>query len=357
MDAPMHPLLDGFRRQAQAGLDPAFWHYVSRGCGYGVSVGEAESSWASYRLLPRTLRNVATVDTRMRLFGDFATPIGVAPTAFHRLAHAEGEIATATGAARVGSPFVLSSRSTTRLEHVAAVVAGPWWFQVYVTLERAVTEGMVRRAVAAGASALALTVDTPYVGHRNIPGSGRPIELSDELALVNMAEHLSSRQREDPWAFIDQDPSIGPDTIGWLREISGLPVVVKGVLRPDDARAFVDAGAAAVWVSSHGGRQLDRAITPARALPGIVATVGDSVPIVVDGGVRTGFDVLTALGLGASAVFVGRPALWALAADGAAGVEALLAELTEELHHVMGLAGVVDLTDLRHADLVQEGPS
>ena len=355
MDAPMHPLIDGFRRTAQAELDPPFWEYVSRGCGYGVSVGAAESSWASYRLLPRALRDVSRIDTRLELFGDFATPVGVAPTAFHRLAHDEGEVATAAGAARAGSPFVLSSRSTTRIEHVAAAAAGPWWFQVYVTLDHAVTEAMVRRAVASGATALALTVDTPYVGHRNIPGSGRPMDLSDDLALVNMAEYLTAAQRDDPWAFIDQDPSIGLDTIGWLRQISGLPVIVKGVLRPDDARAFVDAGAAAVWVSSHGGRQLDRAISPAHALPGIVAAVGGSVPVVVDGGVRTGFDVLTALGLGASAVFVGRPAVWALAADGAGGVEALLAELTEELRHVMGLAGVVDLADLRSAGLVDGG--
>ncbi len=348
----MHPLIQGFRDVAERDLDPAFWTYVARGCGEGISVAESESSWAAYRLLPRTLRDVSSVDTRLDLFGRFDSPIGVAPTAFHKLAHVRGEAATVAGAVAAGSPFVLSSRSTTRIEEVGGAAGGPWWFQVYVTLERAVTEGMVARAVAAGATALVLTVDTPYVGHRNIPGSGRPMDLSDDLALVNMGEHLAAAQRTDPWAHVDQDPSIGPATIAWLREISGLPVICKGVLRTDDAAAFIDAGAAAVWVSSHGGRQLDRAVTPASVLPNIVAAVRDSVPVMVDGGVRDGMDALTALALGASVVFVGRPVIWGLAADGAAGVEAVLVELNAHLRHVMGLAGVVDLADIAAAELV-----
>lgn len=349
----MHPLIDGFRRTAQQNLDPAYWEYVARGCGDGVSVGEAVASWSAYRLRPRALRDVSRVDTALNLFGTFTSPVGVAPTAFHKLAHPGGELASAAGAAAAGSPFVLSSRSTSRIEDVADAAAGPWWFQVYVTRDRSVTEGMVRRAVAAGAGALVLTVDTPYVGHRDIPGSGRPIALSDDLALTNMAGHLSPQQRADPWAHIDQDPSIDISTIGWLQQISGLPVMVKGVLRTDDAQSFIAAGAAAVWVSSHGGRQLDRAVTPASVLPDIVAAVGDRVPVLVDGGIRDGTDVLTALALGASAAFVGRPVVWGLAADGAAGVEAVLGELAAHLRHVMGLAGVTDLADLRGAGLIE----
>lgn len=349
----MHPMIEAFRETAAHRLDPPFWQYVQRGCGMGISVAEAESSWAAYRLRPRTLRDVSTVDLGLDLFGTWSNPVGVAPTAFHKLTHAEGEIATAGAAGAVGSPFVLSSRSTCRIEDVGAAVRGPWWFQVYMTLTREVTEGMVRRAVATGATALVLTVDTPYVGHRNIPDSGRPMEMTDELALVNMGDHLTPQQARAPWSHIDQDPAIGVETIEWLKQISGRPVVVKGVLREDDARLFVDHGADAVWVSAHGGRQLDRAVTPASVLPEIVEAVGDSVPVAVDGGVRDGFDILTALGLGASAVFVGRPALWALASQGRPGVESLLLEYAAELKHVMGLAGVTDLQQIRDACLVR----
>lgn len=323
-----------------------------RGTGSNHSVQEAENHWHRYRFEPLVLRDVSTVDTRLELFGSFESPIGVAPTAFHRLAHPRGEVETADGASAVGAPFVLSSRATTRLEDVARAAGGPWWLQVYVTRERAITEAMVRRAAAAGAAALVLTADTPYVGHRDVIGPSRPIALDEQSLLVNMGDHLAAQQRSDPWPAIDQDPSIGVEAIAWLRELSGLPVIVKGVLRADDAQRFVDAGAAGIWVSNHGGRQLDRAVGTACALPNVRAAVGDDTPVLVDGGVRDGFDVLTALALGASAVFVGRPVLWALAADGSTAVASLLRELTDELRHLMGLAGVRDLTEIRQANLI-----
>ena len=215
----MHPMIEAFRETAAHRLDPPFWQYVQRGCGMGISVAEAESSWAAYRLRPRTLREGSTVDLGLDLFGTWSNPVGVAPTAFHKLTHAEGEIATAGAAGAVGSPFVLSSRSTCRIEDVGAAVRGPWWFQVYMTLTREVTEGMVRRAVATGATALVLTVDTPYVGHRNIPDSGRPMEMTDELALVNMGDHLTPQQARAPWSHIDQDPAIGVETLGLALEL------------------------------------------------------------------------------------------------------------------------------------------
>lgn len=213
----MHPLVADLRDRARGRLDPALWEFLHRGSGNGLSAAEAESSWQAYRLLPRSLRDVSRIGTATDLFGSFATPVGVAPTAYHRLVHDDGEIATAAGAARAGSPFVLSSRSTCRIEDVARAAAGPWWFQVYVTLERTVTEDLVGRAVDAGATALVLTADTPYVGHRGRPGGGRPTGLTDTLALANMAEHLTAEQRTDPWAHIEQDPSIGPETIAWIR--------------------------------------------------------------------------------------------------------------------------------------------
>lgn len=348
----MNPLVRQFHDRAERVVEPDFWHYVMRGAGDGITAEEAESAWERYRFAPRVLRDVSTVAVGSSLFGDWRTPVGVAPTAFHRRLHDEGEAATRAGASAVGAPFVLSSRSTVRIEDVAAAGDTPWWFQVYVTQERAVTEGLVRRAAAAGATALALTADTPYIGHRVVTGRARPVSVDDDLALVNMREHLQEAQHGDPWAYVDQDPTIGPETLHWLREICDLPIVVKGVLRGDDARVFVDSGADGIWVSNHGGRQLDRAQSTAAALPAVVAAVADQVPVVVDGGVRDAAAALTALALGASAVFVGRPAMWALAADGATGVEELLQELTVELGHLMGLAGATSLADLRDGDLV-----
>ncbi|GAB3584660.1 alpha-hydroxy acid oxidase [Calidifontibacter terrae] len=348
----MNPLARQFRDRAEQLVEPDFWHYVTRGAGSDISVGEAESAWERYRLAPRVLHDVSTVATGTELFGSWRTPIGVAPTAFHRRLHEQGEAATRAGADAAGAPFVLSSRSTVRIEEVAAAGAGPWWFQVYVTQERAVTEGLVRRAAAAGASALVLTADTPYVGHRVVTGPARPVSIDDDLALVNMGEHLIDTQRGDPWAFVDQDPSIGPETLDWLRAICDLPVLVKGVLRPDDAETFVDAGASGIWVSNHGGRQLDRAMPTAAALPDVLAAVGDRVPVVVDGGVRDAGAAMIALALGASAVFLGRPAMWALAAGGSAGVEELLAEFALELGHLMGLAGVTTVADLPASGIV-----
>lgn len=349
----MNPLVAQLLDRASAQVDPDFWDYVMRGCGGGVSAGEAASAWRRYRLSPRVLRAVDRVELSTELFGDtYAGPIGIAPTAFHKGLHPDGEAATRRGAATAGVPFVLSSRCTTPIEEVAAAADGPWWFQVYVTIERSVTEGMVRRAEAAGARALVLTADTPYIGHRTLPGQARPVRIADDLFLCNMGQHLDDTQRKDPWAYIDQDPATGPEVVKWLRKISKLPVIVKGVLRIDDAHAFIKAGAKGLWVSNHGGRQLDRVVSTAAALPGVVSATGNRVPVIVDGGIRDGIDALTALGLGADAVFVGRPPMWALACGGADGVAEVMTELTEELRHWLGLAGATDVHDLQCAAVV-----
>ncbi|RNI18417.1 alpha-hydroxy-acid oxidizing protein [Flexivirga caeni] len=322
------------------------WHYLTRGAGDDRTVHEAQDAWNRYRLRPRVLRDVTSVSTGMQLFGAWQTPIGIAPTAFHAVLHPDGEVATATGAVAAGAPMVLSSRSTRRIEDVAAAISGPWWFQVYLMRERSITAALIERAAAAGATAMVLTADTPYVGHRaRTAALSRPLPLSDEQALTNVQQHLPEGAG-DYWDLIDQRADLSLGDIGWVADIAELPVVVKGVLRGDEAAACVDAGADAVWVSNHGGRQLDRAISTAAALPEVVAAVAGSVPVIVDGGVRDGFDALVALALGASAVMLGRPVMWALAAEGAAGVTGLLDELTAELRHAMGLAGAARLADL-----------
>ncbi|HWC20777.1 MAG TPA: alpha-hydroxy acid oxidase [Flexivirga sp.] len=342
----MHEQLAELRDRAEQVVAPDTWSYLNRGSGDERTVQEAHDAWGRYRLRPRVLRDVSTVTTELDLFGPWRTPIGIAPTAFHALLHPDGEVATAAGAAASGAPMVVSSRATRRLEDIAAAIDGPWWFQVYLMRERSITASLIERAAAAGATAMVLTADTPYVGHRARSAAlSRPLPLTDEQALTNMRDHLPA-DVADIWELIDQRADLSLTDIGWVADVSHLPVIVKGVLRADDAVACAEAGASGIWVSNHGGRQLDRVVPTAVALPEIVAAVGDSVPVIVDGGVRDGFDALTALALGARAVMLGRPAMWALAAGGSDAVTAMLAELSAELAHALGLAGAARLGDL-----------
>ena len=240
---------------------------------------------------------------------------------------------------------MLSTRASRRLEEVPC---GPWWFQAYVMRDRGLTRALVRRAADAGATAVVVTGDTPYLGTR--PGAGRTDLAADPL--VNLAGHLAVVA--DGGRSIEQDPSADLSCLSEMADAAGLPVLVKGVLRADDALACLDAGAAGVVVSNHGGRQLDRAVPTSRALPEVVDAVAGRAPVLVDGGIRSGADVLTALALGAQAVLLGRPVLWALAADGAGGVQACLEGLTADLAHAMGLAGARSLAEVT-GDLVSAG--
>lgn len=330
-------------RQARELLRPEVYEYYAGGSGGEVTLRANGEAWRRVRFLPRVLRDVSAVQTSVRLGHPLnlhlRTPIAVAPTAFHRLAHPQGEIATASGAARAGALFVLSSRSTRRIEDVATAVAdgrGSWWFQVYLMYERELTARLVRRAAAAGAQALVLTADTPVVGRKaRMPRDGL-IDEPDFLANLGPLEDLA----------VTEFVPVSLADIGWLADISGgLPVVVKGVLRADDAAACLAAGAAAVIVSNHGGRQLDQAMPTALALPAVLAAAAGR-PVYVDGGVRTPEHVLAGLALGAQLVFVGRPVLWALACGGADGVQAWLDGLTDGLAHVMALAGAAALDEL-----------
>ncbi len=301
-------------RRARELLTPDVYDYFASGSGHERTLRANPHAWQRYWLAPRVLRDVSAVDTSVRLPGHpqvlAATPVAVAPTGFQCLAHPDGELATARGAAAAGALLVLSTRTTRRIEEVAEVVAdagGAWWFQVYVMRDRDFTARLVDRAVAAGARALVLTGDTPVVGHK-LRGDG---VVSDTLLHANMGPVDVSKTTQTA------DVTFGD--IGWLARISGLPVLVKGVLRPDDARACVAAGAAGVIVSNHGGRQLDGAMPSALALPAVTAalsegdnartdsdiigTIGENGPtsgdVFADGGLRTGEDVLTALALGA----------------------------------------------------------
>lgn len=333
--------LEEHAEKARAVLDPEVFDYYNAGAGDQVTRAESAVAWDRFRLRPHPLRNVSRVDTTSLALGlPVATPIAVAPSAFQRLAHPDAERASIAAAGEVGALFVLSTRASLPIAEIAAAATGPWWFQVYVMRDRDLTRRVVADAVRAGARALVLTADTPYVGRKR-QVRGTRIPMPDDHFLVNIAPHLGPGV--DGRLAAAQDPSIDLGTIDWLRREFGLPVVIKGVLRGDAAAECLAAGADGIIVSNHGGRQLDRAVPAAEALGEVVDAVGGCAPVYVDGGLDCGLDVLTALALGAHGVLLGRPVLWALAAGGQAAVVEALTAMTDDLRHVMALAGVPTL--------------
>ncbi|HEV2088931.1 MAG TPA: alpha-hydroxy acid oxidase [Cryptosporangiaceae bacterium] len=355
--------MEELRRAANESLPGWLAHYIECGAMAGVSAAGASAAWDRLRLRPRVLVDVAAVSTSTTVLGqEVSSPLAVAPTALHRALHPEGELATATAAAEAGALFCLSARSGMRMEKIAATGVR-WWMQVYVLRDRDVTEAYVRRAAAAGAGALVLTADTPVLGRK--PGADALAEQAGvDLPAAYSAANVTP-VGEDPETYwnsesvrdLYQAPDLTPAAIGWLAELSGLPVVVKGVLRADDARRCVDGGAAAIWVSNHGGRQLDGAVSTADALPEVVAALdGTGAEVYVDGGIRRGSHALRALALGARMVFLGRPPLWGLACAGADGVRQVLDGLTDELAHAMTLSGAPTPAHLT-PDLVAPEPA
>ncbi len=334
--------LDELRERARERLPEAVFRYVEEGARDEVTLGEAERAWRSFRLLPHVLRDVSSVDTAVTLLGErFAQPLGIAPMTLQRAADPDGEVAMARAAAEAGVPLVVSSNAGRTFADIAATGVS-WWLQVYLAQDRAETEPLLRMAVDAGAAAVVLTADTPVLGTRFPAYDGPGVWEAADPSWVgaNASGSIGIRPADRSKA---QD--LGPEDVTWLGSCTGLPVVVKGVLRGDDAQRCVDAGAAAVWVSNHGGRQLDRAMATAYCVQDVRASVGTRAEVYVDGGVRSGLDVLVAIALGADAVFVGRPMFHALAADGTPGVVHALAALHEELVESLRLAGCFDLAE------------
>ena len=329
----------------------AYAYYAGGADDERLLAGNVEA-WGRWQLHPRVLAGVDRVSTATTLLGtEVASPVVVAPTAIQGLAHPEGEVATARGAAAAGCLMVLSSLATCPLEDVAAAAPGAArWMQVYILRERARTEELVSRAVSAGYGALVLTVDAPVSGLR-LREWRTGVRLPDDLVLPNLAGDSTSSAREGGFMAIvtrEFEPALTPDDVGWLAGLGGgLPVVVKGVQRADDAVRCVDAGAAAVVVSNHGARQLADAPATADVLAEIVDAVAGRVEVYVDGGVRRSPDVVKAMAVGAQSAWVGRPSLWAVATGGAKGVEALLRWYELELRRAMALcgAGSVDEVD------------
>jgi 4-hydroxymandelate oxidase len=336
--------LAALEASARERLPEATYNYIAGGADDELTLADNVAAWSRYRLRPHVLRDVSTVDLSTSLLGTLmASPIQVAPTAYHRLLHAEGEVATAKAAAAAGSVFTLSTVSTVSMEDLAkAVPEGRHWFQLYVHADRDLTIWLVQRAEAAGFSALVLTVDTPVIGRRRRDGASG-FSLPPGVEPVNLVGHPGAPAAPSNlvnFAATAFDPSLTTDAIGWLGEHTRLPIVVKGVLRGDDAASCVAAGASAVQVSNHGGRQLDGVLATADALGEVVAAVADQAEVYVDGGIRRGSDVLRALALGARSVFVGRPVLWGLADNGAEGAGAVLSGFAAETARAFQLAGV-----------------
>jgi 4-hydroxymandelate oxidase len=359
---PFDPLdLAALEAVARARLEPGAYDYIAGGADGELTLADSLVAWSRLRLRPRVLRDVTEVSTATRLLGSpVPAPLLVAPMAYHRLAHPAGEAASAAGAAAAGAPYVCSTQATMSVEEVAAAAPDAVrWFQVYVVRDRGWTAELMARAAAAGYRALVLTVDVPRLGNR-LRDLRNDFRLPTGLKPANAPPAGAARQRElaaDVLAQAGQfDPGLTPETIGWLAERSGLPVIVKGVLRGDDAAACLDAGAVGVVVSNHGGRQLDGVVATADALAEVAAAVGDRAEVYVDGGIRRGTDVVKALALGARAVLIGRPVLWALTAAGAAGVERLLAGLAAELRLAMALCGAVTVGELT-PDLIAGSPT
>lgn len=329
--------LAGLEERARDVLDPVVYRYVSQGARWGTSAREAVAAWDSLRLVPRVFGDTRGTSARSGLLGTpCAAPLGVAPSTLQRAAHPEGELAMARGCARAGVPMVLSSNASIEIGALAETGVD-WWLQAYLPQDRDLAIPLIEAAASAGASAVVLTADTPVVAEKYDDGAVWR-QVPSSWVRVNLGRAADAPKARD----------LGPADIAWLRELSGLPVVVKGIADPRDAVAAVEGGAAAVWVSNHGGRQLDHAVATADCLGEVAAAVDGAAEVYADGGIRTGITVLKALALGADACFLGRLPLYALAAGGEAGVTELFETLTLELTEALRLAGCSSPADARH---------
>jgi 4-hydroxymandelate oxidase len=352
--------IDEMEATARACLPREIYDYYAGAAWDAVTLRENRAAYARLAIHYRVLRDVSLRSMECELLGSrLAMPILAAPTAFHCLASTEGEVATARGVGAAGTLMVLSSLATRRLEDVAVAATGPLWFQLYINKDRGFTRELVARARAAGYRALVVTADTPCWGVRendlrngfHLPEGIEPVNLM--LAGVpggtDRTHHGAGMAQILSWML---DPALTWRDIEWLSVESGMPVLVKGVCRPEDAREALARGAAGVIVSNHGGRQLDSAPATISVLPEIAEAVAGAAPVLVDGGIRRGTDVLKALALGARAVLVGRPVLWGLATGGADGVAQALRMLQHELDLAMALAGCASLAGIT-PDLVR----
>jgi isopentenyl diphosphate isomerase/L-lactate dehydrogenase-like FMN-dependent dehydrogenase len=341
------------QREAERELDPGRLGYFSGGAGDELTVRENVDAWSDWRLRPRQLTGIETVTTAVDLLGGpVAAPILIAPVAYQRMLHPEGETAMARAAVAAGTVMCLSTLATaTPTEVAAAAPGGRRWFQLYPFSDAGVTRALMAEAIEAGFEAVVLTVDAPPGGRRE-QDVRTGFTIPPEVKIPSVAAALGPGQPFSVQRTFDlMTWSLTWDDLGAIAADAGVPLLVKGLLTAEDAELAVAHGAAGIVVSNHGGRQLDRSVTTAEALPEIVAAVAGRAAVLVDGGIRRGIDVAIALALGADAVLVGRPAIWGLTADGADGAEWVLRTLAEELELALALLGVATPRDLSHEHL------
>ena len=343
-----------YEREAEQRVPPAHWGYIAGGANDELTLGANRTAFDRIVIRYRTMVDVTTRSLATTVLGvPVSMPVLAAPTAMQKLAHPEGECATARACRAAGTLMVTSTTATTSLNEVIASSPGPMWFQLYLYQDRAKSRALIEEAVRSGYTGVMLTVDAPLLGRRERDiRSG--FTLPSHLTIANAAD---AGMAVVPEASTDasglmlhfrslHDAALLPKDITWVREVSGLPVIVKGIVRGDDAMLAVDHGASAIVVSNHGGRQLDTSIPSITALPEVVDAVGAKAEVYVDGGIRRGTDVVKALALGARAVLIGRPVLWGLAVDGEVGVRAVLELLRQEIDLAMGLCGTPSVSDV-----------
>ena len=327
--------LRDFQDVAREKLDPVYYDYFASGAQDEITVQANEAAFRRLSLVPRVLRGVGEPDLGLTVLGQEASmPVLLAPTAFHRLAHPAGELETARAAAASGVIMVAAMLSTVAVEEVATSGA-TLWFQLYLQPDLGYTESLVRRAEAAGCKALVVTVDSPALGRNERKDRHDFYDLPPGMSCANL--------RDGDVRQVVLSPDFSWKDIEWLRGITSLPIVLKGILHPADAALAVEYGAAAVIVSNHGGRQLDTMPPTIDRLPLIADAVRGQVPLLLDGGVRRGTDIVKALAYGAQAVAIGRPVMWGLSVAGAEGVTKVLSLLRAELVNALTLCGVADL--------------
>ncbi len=329
--------------------------YYASGAWDEVTLRDNRAAFEKFKLRPRSLVDVSQRNLATEVLAQpLQIPLLIAPMAFQCLANPQGEVATATAAASAGVGMVLSTLSTKSIEEVAAVrhdtnLQTPQWFQLYIHKDRGLTRALVERAYTAGYKALCITVDAPVLGRRE-RDKRNEFALPPDMQLANLTNlsglNIPQKQGESGlFTYFAQqlDPAVTWQDLEWLESLCPLPLVVKGILRADDAVRAVESGAKAIVVSNHGGRQLDGAIASIDALAEVVDAVGDRAEVLLDGGIRRGTDILRALALGAKAVLVGRPVLWGLAVAGEAGVAHVIDILRDELDVAMALSGCASL--------------
>ncbi|GAB4394056.1 MAG: alpha-hydroxy acid oxidase [Gammaproteobacteria bacterium] len=345
---------------AQKKLPKPNFDYIDGAAGDESALKANEKDYRALAIVPRAMQPVQTINTWVQLFGlEFTSPIMIGPTAFHGLADPENkELATAQAAKQSNTAMVVSTMANTSIEEIAQVSgSNPLFFQLYLYKNRAISEALIRRAETAGYKGIVLTVDVTYMGRRERDINNN-FQLPDGLVAANFVSanlekvaSASSGSQVINYTNREFETVLDWNVVKWLKSITQLPIIVKGILHPDDATLAVAAGVDGIIVSNHGGRQVGGAISTIRALPGVVHAVAGRCPVLVDGGMRSGEDIFKALALGAKAVLIGRPILWGLAADGAQGVQAVLKILQEQLELTMRLACCPNLTFIT-ADLV-----